>query len=234
MSIPPSSRRHFLLTASAAIAGASLPAFAADHPIPTGLPADQAFKTLLEGNKRFVAGAITHPRRSPADFMPLAAGQNPIAAIVSCSDSRVSPEILFDVGIGDIFAIRIAGNYVSGAGVSVKGSIEYAVAELGVNFIMILGHSQCGAVKAAIQHLHDNDALPGAINDLVNSIKPAVLAAQHQSGDLLENSIRGNVRRGVDLLNDFEPIIAPRVRSGKLKVFGATYSLATGKVEMLI
>ncbi|HMH15410.1 MAG TPA: carbonic anhydrase [Edaphobacter sp.] len=226
------SRRHFLFTASAAIAGTSLPSYAADHPTPTGPPADHVLHTLLEGNKRFVAGAITHPRRSPADFMPLAGGQNPIVAIVSCSDSRVSPEILFDVGIGDIFAIRIAGNYVNGAGVSVKGSVEYAVAELGVNLIMILGHSQCGAVKAAIQHLHDNDALPGAINDLVNSIKPAVLTAQHQSGNLLENSIRANVRRGVDLLDEFEPIIAPRVRAGNLKVVGATYDLATGKVEM--
>jgi carbonic anhydrase len=234
MSFPLPSRRHFLLIASAAIAEVSLPAFAADHPAPVGPPADHVLNLLLEGNKRFAAGVITHPRRAPADFKPLATGQYPIAAIVTCSDSRVSPEILFDVGIGDIFAIRIAGNYINGAGASVKGSVEYAVAELGVNLIMILGHSQCGAVKAAIQHLHDKDALPGAINDLVNSIKPAVIAAQHQSGNLLENSIRANVRRGVDLLDDFEPIIAPRVRAGKLKVVGATYDLATGKVEMLI
>ena len=226
------SRRQFILTASVAIAGSSLPSFADDHPTPTGPPADRVLKILLEGNKRFAAGAITHPRRSPADFKPLATGQNPIAAIVSCSDSRVSPEILFDVGIGDIFAIRIAGNYINGAGASVKGSVEYAVAELGVNLIMVLGHSQCGAIKAAIKHIHDNDALPGAINDLVNSIKPAVLVAQHQPGDLLENSIRANVRRGVDLLDGFEPIIAPRVRSGQLKVVGATYDLATGKVVM--
>ncbi|HEY6412263.1 MAG TPA: carbonic anhydrase [Edaphobacter sp.] len=232
MSFPPSSRRHFLLTASAAIAGISLPAFASDHPAPVGPPADHVLKLLLEGNKRFAAGAITHPRRAPADFKPLATGQNPIAAIVSCSDSRVSPEILFDVGIGDIFAIRIAGNYINGAGAAVKGSVEYAVAELGVNLIMVLGHSQCGAVKAAIQHIHDNDALPGAINDLVNAIKPAVLESENLPGNKLENAIRANVRRGVETLSQLEPIIAPRVKSGQLKVVGATYSLATGKVEI--
>lgn len=232
MSFPPSSRRHFLLSASAAIVGASLPVFAADHPVPVGPPAGHVLNLLLEGNKRFTAGAITHPRRSPADFKPLATGQNPIAAIVSCSDSRVSPEILFDVGIGDIFAIRIAGNYVSGAGAAVKGSVEYAVAELGVNLIMVLGHSQCGAVKAAIKHILDKDALPGAINDLVSSIKPAVLESENLPGDKLENAIRANVRRGVESLSQLEPIIAPRVKTGQLKVVGATYDLATGKVVM--
>jgi carbonic anhydrase len=227
------SRRQFVLTASAALAGASLPTFASDHPAPVGPPADQVLNLLMAGNKRFAAGAITHPRRSPADFKPLAAGQNPIVAIVSCSDSRVSPEILFDVGIGDIFAIRIAGNYVNGAGVSVKGSVEYAVAELGVNLIMILGHSQCGAVKAAIEHIHDNDALPGAINDLVNAIKPAVLESESLPGNKLENAIKANVRRGVESLRQLDPIIAPRVKAGQLKVVGATYDLATGKVELI-
>ena len=114
-----------------------------------------------------------------------------------------------------------------------KGSLEYAVAELGVNLIMVLGHSHCGAVTAAIQHLHDKHALPGAINDLVNSIKPAVRESEHLPGDLLENSIRVNVRHGVDTLSGLDPIIAPRVKTGQLKVVGATYELANGKVTML-
>ncbi len=230
------SRRQFLLSATAAIAGRSLSALAttfADTPTPAGLPANRVLDILVEGNKRFAEGKITHPRRAPADFKPLATGQNPIAAILSCSDSRVSPEILFDVGIGDIFAIRVAGNYVDGAGSAVKGSVEYAIAELGVNLIMVLGHSQCGAVKAAIKHIHDNDALPGAINDLVNNIKPAVLESEHQSGNPLENAIRANVRRGVARLANLEPIIAPRVKAGQLKVVGSTYDLANGKVEIL-
>jgi carbonic anhydrase len=188
---------------------------------------------MLEGNKRFAAGASTHPRRTPTDFKPLAAGQSPIACIVTCSDSRVGPEILFDVGIGELFVVRIAGNYVDGAGAAVKGTVEYAVAELGVSLIMILGHSQCGAVKAAIEHIHDNDALPGAINNLVNAIKPAVLESQHKTGDLLENAIRTNVKRGVDRLDDLQPIIAPAVKAGKLKIAGAVYDLASGKVQML-
>jgi carbonic anhydrase len=188
---------------------------------------------MLDGNRRFATGASTHPRRTPADFKPLAAGQSPIACVVACADSRVTPEILFDLGIGELFVIRVAGNYVNGAGTSVKGSIEYAVAELGVSLVMILGHSQCGAVKAAIQHINDKDALPGAINDLVNAIKPAVLESQHQPGDQLENAIRANVKRGVDRLDDLQPIVAPAVSSGKIKIVGGVYDLATGKVQMI-
>ena len=228
-------RRQFLLTASATLASSTLTklsAFAAPTPKPAP-PADQVLKLMLEGNKRFATGASTHPRRTPADFKPLAAGQNPIACVVACADSRVTPEILFDLGIGELFVIRVAGNYVNGAGTSVKGSIEYAVAELGVSLIMILGHSQCGAVKAAIQHIHDKDALPGAINDLVNAIKPAVLESQHKPGDPLENAIRANVKRGVDKLDELQPIIAPAVKTGKLKIVGGVYDLATGQVQML-
>jgi carbonic anhydrase len=229
------SRRRFLLSASVALASASLgemPAVAA--PVAAPSPgADKALHLLMEGNARFVKGAITHPGRKPSDFKPLATGQKPVAAIVGCADSRVAPEILFDLGIGDLFIIRIAGNFVNGAGASVKGSVEYAVAELGVPLVMVLGHSQCGAVKAAIQHLHDKDALPGAINDLVNTIKPAVLESQHKPGDLLENSIRANVLRSVERLHSLEPVLAPAVRSGKLNVVGGVYDLATGKVELL-
>ena len=112
---------------------------------------------------------------------------------MGCADSRVSPEILFDQGVGDLFVIRVAGNVVSNAGVIVKGSIEYAVAELGVPLILVLGHTQCGAVKAALQHLDAKDALPGAIAGLVDVIKPAVAAAKGKPGDPLDNAIRANV-----------------------------------------
>lgn len=230
-----STRRHFLLTAGTSLAASvltRLSAFAA-APSKPAPPADQVLKMMTEGNQRFASGRSTHPRRTPADFKPLAAGQSPIACVVTCADSRVTPEILFDLGIGELFVVRIAGNYVDGAGPAVKGTVEYAVAELGVSLIMILGHSQCGAVKAAIQHIHDNDALPGAINDLVNAIKPAVLASEHMPGDKLENAIRANVKRGVDRLDDLQPIIQPAVKSGKLKVVGGVYDLATGRVQML-
>lgn len=229
-------RRQFLAAASTSLAVPILnrmPAFAAAQAPKQSLPADQVLKLMLEGNQRFATGHSTHPRRTPADFKPLAAGQKPLACIVACADSRVTPEILFDLGIGELFVVRVAGNYVNGAGTSVKGSVEYAVAELGVSLVMILGHSQCGAVKAAIQHIHDKDALPGAINDLVNAIKPAVLASEHQPGDPLENAIEANVKRGVDRLDDLTPIIAPAVKAGKLKVVGGVYDLATGRVKMM-
>lgn len=230
------SRRQFLRNTSLVAAataigrGTELLAAPASRSAP---PADQVLKLMLEGNQRFATGKSTHPRRTPADFKPLAAGQNPMACIIACADSRVTPEIFFDLGIGELFVVRIAGNYVDGAGAAVKGSVEYAVAELGVSLVMILGHTECGAVKAAIQHIHDNDALPGAINDLVNTIKPAVLASRGKPGNQLENAIVANVQRGIDRLDDLQPIIQPAVKSGRIKVVGGVYDLASGKVQML-
>jgi carbonic anhydrase len=229
------SRRGFiLLGGSTALASTLyLPAWAAAADAPPGPPqisSDEAIRRLAEGNKRFVDGKVLHPGRTPDDFKPLAQGQYPIAAIVSCADSRVSPEILFDQGIGDLFVIRIAGNYVDGAGAAVKGSVEYAVAVLNVPLIVVLGHSQCGAVKSAIQQLKDHKPLPGAINTLVDSIKPAVEESKGKSGDPLENAIEANVHRGVQRLQTLDPVVAPAVKSGKLKVEGGVYDLATGNV----
>src|SRR5438270_13879868 len=110
---------------------------------------DAVLGQLLQGNNRFVEGKLLHPGRAPRDFLSLAEGQAPLAVIVGCADSRVAPELIFDQGIGDLFVVRVAGNIVSGAGASVKGSIEYGVAELGVRLVMVLGHSRCGAVQAA-------------------------------------------------------------------------------------
>lgn len=235
------SRRSFLLSSSAALMAAAVlspesAGWLARADEPAGGPqvsADEALHRLMEGNQRFVDGKITHPRRGPEDFQPLAKGQYPIAAIVSCADSRVAPEILFDQGIGDLFVVRIAGNYVDGAGAAVKGSIEYAVAVLNVSLILVMGHSQCGAVKSAMQQIQDKKPLPGAIEGLVNSIKPAVLASRGEAGDPLENAIEANVRRGVERLTRLDPVVAPAVQSGKLKVVGGVYELATGHVKML-
>jgi carbonic anhydrase len=195
--------------------------------------ADEALRQLLEGNARFVKGQPASPRRSPDDFRALAAAQYPEAVLVSCSDSRVAPEILFDVGVGDIFVVRVAGNVVSGAGVTVKGSIEYAVAELNVPLIMVLGHGSCGAVKAAMKHIDDKDSLPGSINGLVELIKPAVTQSKGQPGDALENAIRKNVEIGVAQLKQLDPILAPRVKEGKLKIVGAVYDLRNGAVTLI-
>lgn len=137
---------------------------------------------LLEGNKRFMRGDLAHPRRKPEDFMPLAEGQAALTAVVCCADSRVAPELIFDQGVGDLFVVRVAGSVINGSGAIVKGSIEYAVAELDVRLIVVLGHSQCGAVKAAIKHIDDKDALPGSIGNLVDLIRPAVAAVNGKPG----------------------------------------------------
>jgi len=117
--------------------------------------------------------------------------------------------------------------------VVVRGSIEYAVAELKVPLIMVLGHSACGAVKAAKQHVDAKDSLPGAIDGLVELIKPAVTESKAEPGDPLENAIRKNVQIGVEKLKQSEPIFAPRVKEGKLKIVGAVYDLANGTVKIV-
>jgi carbonic anhydrase len=205
---------------------------------PAGKPSgaagpDEVLRKLLEGNRRFMKGETTAPRRKPEDFAKLAEGQTPRAVIVGCSDSRVPPEILFDQGVGDLFVVRVAGNVVSGAGATVKGSIEYAVAELNVSLVMVLGHSQCGAVKAAAKHISDEDTLPGAIAELVNNIKPAVVKAKGEAGNALENAIKANVAIGVERLKTLEPILAGPVKKGRVKVVGGVYDLRTGEVTVL-
>jgi carbonic anhydrase len=233
------SRREFVTLAAAGLSLASPKQIRALAQKDTMAPpratinADEALHRLLDGNARFVKGQTASPRRSPDDFRGLAEAQYPEAVIVSCADSRVAPEILFDVGVGDIFVVRVAGNVVSGAGVTVKGSIEYAVVELNVPLIMILGHSGCGAVKAAMKHIDANDSLPGAINGLVELIKPAVAQSKRAPGDPLENAIRKNVEIGVERLNELQPILAPRIRDSKLKVVGAVYDLRSGVVTLV-
>lgn len=244
-SLPVVSRRKFMtLTAAGLTLASSAQLFAGSHEeatqketasgkTPAPISADQAWQDLLEGNARFVKGQPTGPRRSPEEFRALAEGQYPHAVIVSCADSRVAPEILFDVGVGDIFVVRIAGNVVGGAGVTVKGSIEYAIAELNVPLIVVLGHSSSGAVKAAMKHIDAKDSLPGAINGLVELIKPAVTQTHGKPGDPLDNAIRQNVQLGVEHLTQLQPILAPKIKDGKLKVVGAVYDLRTGTVSAL-
>jgi carbonic anhydrase len=195
--------------------------------------ADEALRDLMDGNARFAKGEATSPRRKPADFRAVSGTQTPTAVVIACADSRVSPELLFDAGIGEVFVIRVAGNVVEGAGAAVKGSIEYAIAELNVPLVVVLGHTNCGAVKAAVQHIDQKDSLPGSINGLVELIKPAVSKVQGEPGDLYENVTRANVGAGVERLKSLQPIIAPRVEAGSVKVVGGVYDLKTGKVQLV-
>jgi carbonic anhydrase len=187
----------------------------------------------MDGNARFAKGEATSPRRSPADFRSVSAAQSPIACVVACADSRVSPELLFDSGIGELFVVRVAGNVVEGAGVTMKGSIEYAVAELKVPLVVVLGHTNCGAVKAAIEHIDQRDSLPGSIEGLVELIKPVVTKVQGQPGNVVDNVTRANVTAGVEKLKNLEPILAPSVQAETVKVVGGIYDLHTGTVTLL-
>jgi carbonic anhydrase len=224
------SRRDFVLAGLAAgAAGLAGPAAArAAGPKPTP---DETLKLLLDGNKRFVAGKLTHPGRTPADFGPLADGQTPHTIILGCADSRVPPEIVFDQGVGDLFVVRVAGNMV-GSGPILKGSIEFAVAELGARLVVVLGHTLCGACKAAIKHIEDKDALPGSIEGVVDYIRPSVRAAAGKPGDKLANVTKANVLAGVEKLKGLDPVLSKFVKAGEVKVVGGVYDLATGKVEM--
>jgi carbonic anhydrase len=229
------SRRKFVIAAATfGLAGSRV--MRAAPPQESGrrsLNGDQALRDLLDGNDRFRNGKRMTPRSRPEDFLALTQGQFPEALVVGCADSRVPPEILFDVGLGDIFVVRVAGNVIRGAGVSVNGSIEYAVAELNVPLILVLGHSGCGAVKAAMEHIDDGESLPGSIDGLVELIKPAVAMTRELPGDPLENAVRKNVQIGVQRLKELEPIVAPRVKDRKVKVVGAVYNLSNGAVTLI-
>lgn len=236
-------RRRFVqllgVTAVGLATGRPQPASSAPSQTSTGKSvvsphADEVLHQLLAGNDRFVRGQSASPRRNPEDFGALAEGQTPLAVIIGCADSRVPPELLFDQGVGDLFVVRVAGNVVGGTGVVVKGSVEYAIAELNVPLVMVLGHSNCGAVKSAVKHIEARDALPGAINGLVNLIKPAVTEVIDQPGDRLDNAIRANVAMGVKRLRTLEPLLAGPVKQGRVKVVGAIYDLRTGEVKVII
>lgn len=188
------------------------------------MTADEALKDLLEGNERFVMGRTLNPRRGPADFSKLAAAQAPDAVIVGCADSRVPPEILFDQGVGDLFVIRVAGNVVSGAGPTVKGSIAYAVVVLGAPLVMVLGHNECGAVKAALET--KELALPESIRDMVRMVSTG--------GEKdLDRAVVANVRAGVEKLKSLEPTLTRYIETKRIKVVGAVYDLARGKVTLV-
>jgi carbonic anhydrase len=190
--------------------------------------ADEALKTLLAGNKRYVSGKTKGPNRSAARRTELANAQHPIAVVVSCSDSRVPPELLFDQGFGDLFVVRTAGNIVDSIAL---GSIEYAVEHLGTKLIVVLGHERCGAVTAAFQ----GGEAPGNIKSVVDAIKPAVEKgkARHTGhGEVLDTCILANVKQVAEKIRTTKPILSEKVEDGMLKVMGAYYDLDTGAVNM--
>jgi carbonic anhydrase len=192
---------------------------------PSSLNPDEALQKLMEGNQRFVRHQLQHPDQTEARVHEVAQAQHPFATVLSCADSRVPAEIVFDQGIGDIFDVRIAGNIVTPESI---GSIEYAVALLGTPVLMILGHERCGAVTAAVQ----NEPLPGKIGTFVEAILPAVERVKHQSGDAVDNAVTANVQYQIELLQR-SPLITERAESGRLKIVGGRYDLDTGTVQII-
>ncbi len=186
-----------------------------------------AMQKLTGGNKRFEQARSIHPRQDPALIMQLSEGQSPFATIVGCSDSRVSGEILFDQGFGDLFVSRTAGQVMAEA---TYGTIEYAYLELGTKLIVVLGHSGCGAVGAAIKR---PESPPGHIVTLINAIKPAALEVANMPGDKLENAVRLNVINQVQELRQLESVLSRAYEKGDILIIGAVYNLSTGKVEFL-
>jgi carbonic anhydrase len=231
------SRREFVQLAGLAAGAISLGPVstvrAGDEPAVDRSP-DAVLARLLEGNQRFMRGESTRSGKTPEDFARSAMGQAPLAVIVACADSRVAPELIFDQGVGELFVVRVAGNIVTGTGPVLKGSIEFAVAELGCRLIMVLGHSKCGAVAAAIEHIDANDALPGSIGGLVSLIQPSVIKSKGLPGDRLDNAIKANVQRCVGTLKGLDPILSEFVAAKKLKVVGGTYELSTGQVDVFV
>lgn len=191
---------------------------------------DAALKRLQEGNARYAANAPS-VRDYSAGRAERAAAQYPFAAVLSCADSRVAPELAFDQGPGDLFVVRLAGNFVNTDGLA---SLEYGVEFLGVSLILVLGHTHCGAVDAAIKVLDQQVELPGQLPCLIESIKPAVAPLMGQpTQDLLLAATIANVRANVKRLEEAGPILAARVTGGDIRVVGGYYDLHTGKVELV-
>ncbi|MEO7466037.1 MAG: carbonic anhydrase [Sphingobium limneticum] len=194
---------------------------------------DEALQLLVSGNNAFVADQPLTSDLSRERRLALAEGQQPFATLVGCSDSRVGPEQLFGAGLGELFIVRTAGNNVDTAGM---GSIEYSVVVLKVPLIVVLGHEKCGAVAAAADVVTKDARFPGSIARMIEPIVPAVLAARRNVGEaqLVDAAVEENVRRMVERLQKFsEPMLIEPQERGKLKVVGAVYELATGRVRWL-
>ncbi|MEV0981789.1 carbonic anhydrase [Streptomyces sp. NPDC049915] len=188
-----------------------------------------AFARLMEGNKRWVTGDLQHPDRDPNRRQLVAQEQQPFGAILSCIDSRVPPELLFDTGLGDLYVMRTGGEAVDPV---VTGSVEYGPMTSGTPLIVVLGHQRCGAVKAAYTSLRDGKPLPGNLQAIVKALQPAYEVVREGGADPVETMARAQVKLiAADLRSNED--LAPLVGKGALAVVGAYYSLDTGKVEVL-
>lgn len=193
---------------------------------PHGQDARASWRVLEEGNRRFVAEKLLHPDQTLSRVHQTSKEQHPIAAILGCADSRVSPEILFDQGLGDLFIVREAGNVVDD---DVLGSLEYAVAHLHVPLVVVLGHKSCGAVDAAIHHEGTGHLLA-----LVKKIEPALRGIKEADPRRkFDRAVEANILQSVAQISTAHPVIAEAIAAGRVMVIGASYDLGSGKVVRL-
>ena len=232
------SRRGVLAGAGALLAASALPLPQAraeqkapsDAPAPNAIAPSEALDRLMQGNARYAANA-PNERDYSAARAALAEAQFPIAAVVGCSDSRVVPDLVFDQSPGSLFVVRLAGNIVDD---DAFASLEYAVKFLGAPLIMVLGHSNCGAVAAAIKVVMERVELPGHLPELIKAIKPAVIAAHgRHAGDLLAVAIEENVRLSMKRLISDAPVISEALAGKTVAIAGGVYDIASGKVGLI-
>lgn len=233
-------RRALMAGALTASAMAAAPAVAQRRPSRAWTPAptangkssltpDQALDLLIAGNEAFLRDELPLPDVSAQRRLDLAKAQAPFVAYISCSDSRVPPELLFGRGLGEFFIIRNAGNTIDTVA---QGSLEFAVAKLGVPLVVVMGHESCGAVEAALAVVESNARFPGAIDNMIEPIIPAVLEARGRPGNKVENAVKAHVSRTVRVLRtESDPLMLEPQASGKLKIVGAYYELASGRVN---
>jgi carbonic anhydrase len=186
---------------------------------------DKALQELLDGNDRFVKTKRKNPHQTHSRLVEVAKGQKPFASVLSCADSRVPSEIVFDQGLGDLFVCRVAGNIATTEEI---GSLEFGSLVLGSKVIMVVGHQRCGAVSAAVK----GGEVPGQIGSLIAAIKPSVESSKGESGDKIENACKANILRQVEKLKS-SPVLSELIKAEKLKIVGSYYNLDTGKISIV-
>lgn len=198
------------------------------------LSTEAVLQRLVEGNARYAGGKMRHPNQSRKRRVEQAKSQHPFAVVVACSDSRVPPELVFDRGIGDLFVVRTAGHRLDNLALA---SIEYAVEHLNCPVVIVLGHERCGAVSAALEasgtgpgDFQEPDAHGGHLVHLVHALQDAVSQAKNLPGDPVENAVRENIRIVTTGLAKQSPVLAARIKSGKLRTAGFRYDLDSGQV----
>jgi carbonic anhydrase len=198
--------------------------------MPNAIRPSAALQRLMDGNARYMRNQVDL-KDFNAGRAARAQAQYPIAAILGCADSRVSAEFIFDQGPGDLFICRVAGNYMN---VDILASMEYGVEVLGAPLVMVLGHTNCGAVKAVLQYEKDRKPLPGHLQMLLDAVGPGVVEAMRQGPtDQLDHAIEANVRHNAQRLRQAHPVIAKAVEEKRVEVVSAVYELASGQVRLL-